>query len=116
MNTLIKKLPNVKFDLLIADGRRRGQVKEEQNDNTAQDVLANVLSKMDDLEPIRFVVVSDREDYLGAARDLGMYTCRVRPKNRRLGITTNYDVDDIGSVQEVINDINGVSFNSALKC
>jgi soluble P-type ATPase len=116
MNTLIKQLPNVKFDLLIADGRRRGQVKEEQNDNTAQDVLANVLSKMDDLEPIRFVVVSDREDYLGAARDLGMYTCRVRPKNRRLGITTNYDVDDIGSVQEVINDINGVSFNSALKC
>ena len=69
-----------------------------------------------DVEPIKIVVVSDRDDYLGAARDLGMFTCRVRPKNKRRGLTTNYNVDDIGSVLEVINDINGVSFNSALKC
>ena len=67
------------------------------------------------LGSIQFVVVSDRDDYLAAARDLGMFTCRVRPKNKRRGLTTNYNVDDIGSVLEVINDINGVSFNSALK-
>ncbi len=70
---------------------------------------------MGDVEPIQFLLVSDRDDYLGAARDLNMYTVRVRPKNKRRGLTTNYNVDDVGSVQEVINDINGVSFNSALK-
>jgi len=116
MTSLTKQLPNVNFDLLIADGRRRNQVgTEQQNDNTAQDVLANVLSKMDTVDPIQFVLVSDRDDYLGAGRDLGMFTVRVRPKNQRRGLTTNYNVDDIGSVQEVINDINGVSFNSTLK-
>ena len=115
MTNLTNQLPKVTFDVLIPDGRRRGHLgTEEQNENTAQDVLANVLTKMD-VEPIQFVVVSDRDDYLGAARDLGMFTCRVRPKNKRRGLTTNYNVDDIGSVLEVINDINGVSFNSALK-
>jgi hypothetical protein len=115
MTNLTNQLPKVNFDVLIPDGRRRGHVgTEEQNENTAQDVLANVLTKMD-VEPIQFVVVSDRDDYLGAARDLGMFTCRVKPKNKRRGLTTNYNVDDIGSVLEVINDINGVSFNSALK-
>lgn len=116
MTSLTKQLPNVNFDLLIADGRRRGEVGTEiQNESTAQDVLSNVLSKMGEIEPIQFLLVSDRDDYLGAARDQGMYTVRVKPKNKRRGLTTNYNVDDIGSVQEVINDINGVSFNSALK-
>ena len=116
MTSLTKQLPNVNFDLLIADGRRRGKIgTDAQDDNTVQDVLSNVLSKMDGIEPIQFLLVSDRDDYLGAARDQGMFTVRVRPKNKRRGLTTNYNVDDVGSVQEVINDINGVSFNSALK-
>lgn len=116
MTSLTKQLPNVNFDLLIADGRRRGKVgTDEQDHNTAQDVLSNVLSKMNDIDPIQYLLVSDRDDYLGAARDQGMFTVRVRPKNKRRGLTTNYNVDDVGSVQEVINDINGVSFNSALK-
>jgi len=116
MTSLTKQLPNVSFDLLIADGRRRGEVgTERQNDSTAQDVISNVLSKMGEIEPIQFLLVSDRDDYLGAARDQGMFTVRVKPKNKRRGLTTNYNVDDVGSVQEVINDINGVSFNSALK-
>lgn len=116
MTSLTKQLPNVNFDLLIADGRRRGKVgTDAQDDNTAQDVLSNVLSKMDGIDPIQYLLVSDRDDYLGAARDHGMFTVRVRPKNKRRGLTTNYNVDDVGSVQEVINDINGVSFNSALK-
>eukprot|EP00986_Skeletonema_menzelii_P015323 scaffold11500_cov144-Skeletonema_menzelii.AAC.9 len=116
MTSLTRQLPNINFDLLIADGRRRGEVgTDAQNENTAQDVLANVLSKVDGIDPIQFLLASDRDDYLGAARDHGMFTVRVRPKNKRRGLTTNYNVDDIGSVQEVINDINGVSFNSALK-
>jgi hypothetical protein len=111
MLTLTRQLPNVQFDLLLPDGRRRGEEKTERsNDNTSDDVLRNVLSKIHDVPPLQFVVVSDRDDYLKAARDHGMYTCRIRPKSKRRGdFTTNYDVEDVGSVLDVINDINGVS-------
>lgn len=117
MDDLTKQLPNVRFDLLVPDGRRRGHEKTVMsNDDTADDVLKNVLSKIDGIDPLKLVVVSDREDYLKAARDNGMFTCRIRPNNKRRGnITTNYDVEDVGSVQDVINEINGISFNSALK-
>lgn len=118
METIAKQLPNVQFDLFVSDGRRRGEEKTERsNDDTAEDVLRNrVLRKMQDVPPLKFMVVSDRDDYLKAARNNGMFTCRVRPKNTRRGnITTSYDVEDVGSVQDAINDINGISFNSALK-
>ena len=117
MESLTKQLPNVKFDLLIPDGRKRGQEQTElANDDTAQDVLQNVLSKIEDIPPIKFVVVSDRDDYLKAGRDNGMFTCRIRPKNKRRGdITTNYSVEDAADVQDVINEINGISYNAALK-
>jgi len=117
METLTRQLPSVQFDLLVPDGRRRGDEKTGRStDNTPEDVLKNVLSKMQDVPPLQFVVVSDRDDYLKAARDSGMYTCRIRPKSKRRGeFTTDYDVEDVGSVLDVINDINGVSFNAALK-
>ena len=117
MVSLTKQLPSVKFDLFIPDGRRRGEERTERaNDNTANDVLQNVLSKLDHVPPIKFVVVSDRDDYLKAARDNEMFTCRIRPKNKRRGnITTNYNVDDVAGVQDVVDDINGISFNAALK-
>lgn len=115
MESLTKQLPNVNFHLLVPDGRRRGEVGIERNDDAAVDILKNVLSKIE-IPPLKFLVVSDRDDYLKAARDSGMFTCRIRPKNKRRGsITTNYNVEDVGSVQDVINDINGISFNSALK-
>mmetsp|Transcript_19849 Transcript_19849/g.39921 ORF Transcript_19849/g.39921 Transcript_19849/m.39921 type:complete len:407 (+) Transcript_19849:1-1221(+) len=116
MESLKKQLPHVHFDLLIPDGRRRGEVgSEEANKDTAQDVLNNVLSKID-VPPLQFVVVSDRDDYLCAARETGMFSCRVRPKNARRGsVTASYNVPDVASVEGVINEINGISFNSALK-
>ena len=118
MESLTKQLPNVQFDLLVPDARRRGEERTDRsNDNTAEDVLRNrVLTKIQDIPPLKFMVVSDRDDYLKAARDNGMFSCRVRPKNTRRGnVTASYDVEDVGSVQDAINDVNGISFNSALK-
>lgn len=113
MEDLTKQLPHVNFDLLLPDGRRR---RGRPDENSAEDVVDKVLSKMEDVTPLKFVVVSDREDYLKAARDNGMFTCRIRPNNKRRGnITTNYNVENLSDVQDVINDINGISFNSALK-
>ncbi|KAL9191498.1 hypothetical protein ACHAXT_001204 [Thalassiosira profunda] len=117
MESLTKQLPNVRFDLLVPDGRRSvAGALETSNDDTAEYVVKNVLSKID-VPPIKFVAVSDRDDYLKAARDNGMFTCRIRPKNvfGRGSLTTNYTVEDVAGVQDVINDINGISFNSALK-
>ena len=116
MQSLTRQLPNIKFDVLIPDGRRRGEEQTERsNDNTAQDIIQNVLSKVEEVPPVKIVVVSDRDDYLKAARDSGMFTCRIQPLNKRRGnITTNYNVDDVASVQDVINEINGISFNATL--
>lgn len=116
MESITKQLPNIKFNLLVSDGRERGVGIDGANDTAAEHVVAHVLSKIDTVPPLKFLVVSDRDDYLGAARDSGMFTCRIRPKNKRRGnITTNYNVEDVGSVVDVINEINGISFNSALK-
>ena len=116
MESLTRQFPNVHFDMLVPDGRRRGEVgKDGANDDTAQDVLNRVLSELD-VPPLQFVVVSDRDDYLRAARESGMFTCRVRPKNMRRGeVTASYNVEDVGLVEGIINEINGVSFNVALK-
>jgi FMN phosphatase YigB (HAD superfamily) len=68
-----------------------------------------------DLHPNRVLVVSDKDDYLKAGKDLGMMTCRLRPKNARRGsITTNYTVPSIPEVQQVIDDMNGISFHAVL--
>ncbi|KAL3804418.1 hypothetical protein HJC23_011346 [Cyclotella cryptica] len=114
MNSLTKQLPHVHFDLLVSDGRRRGGKANADND-AAQDILQYALSKLE-ISPIQYVVVSDRDDYLRAARESSMFTCRVRPKNVRRGeVTASYNVEDVGGVEGVINEINGISFNSSLK-
>lgn len=114
MTSLTKQLPHVQFDLCISDGRRRGD-PSEANDNAADDILEYVASEID-IPPIQYAVVSDRDDYLRSARERGMFTIRVRPKNTRRGdVTASYSVEDVAAVEEVINGINGISFNSALK-
>lgn len=61
------------------------------------------------------LVVSDRDDYLRFARDQGMFTCRVRPLNAPRGnVTTNYTVEDVNEIEDIINEINGLSFGNIL--
>ena len=67
------------------------------------------------LHPNKILIVSDKDDYLKAAKDLGMITCRLRPKNARRGnVTAHYNTADVPSVQEVVNEITGISFNATL--
>lgn len=68
------------------------------------------------MDPTRVLVVSDRDDYLKAAKDLGMLTCRVQAsKNARRGnVTAHYTSPCVADVQEVVNEINGISFNAVL--
>lgn len=67
------------------------------------------------LNPNSILLVTDRDDYLKTAKDLGMLTCRINRKNTRRGnVTAHYTTPSISEVQEVVNEINGVSFNAVL--
>jgi hypothetical protein len=67
------------------------------------------------MDPGLVLVVSDRDDYLKAAKDLGMLTCRLQPKNsRRVNVTAHYTSPSVEEVQEIVNEINGISFNAVL--
>ncbi|KAL7513804.1 hypothetical protein ACHAXN_011132 [Cyclotella atomus] len=115
MTSLTKQLPHVQFDLCIPDGRRRGDDPSTANEDAACDILDYMTSEID-IPSLQYAVVSDRDDYLRSARERGMFTIRVRPKNTRRGdVTASYSVEDVGAVEEIINEINGISFNSALK-
>mmetsp|Transcript_12641 Transcript_12641/g.18988 ORF Transcript_12641/g.18988 Transcript_12641/m.18988 type:complete len:350 (+) Transcript_12641:141-1190(+) len=100
MDSLSRQLPNVRINSMIKDGERQ-----------PNEILNEVLSKADGIPEIATLVVSDRDDYLKVARDMGMYTCRVQLKNVRRGsCTTDYTVSSIAEVQDIVNDINGISF------
>ena len=96
-----KQLSNVVIDAII----------DHENPNELMKQLVGELGKA----PDKTLVVSDRDDYLRAARDLGMITCRLRPKNARQGnVTTVYTKESVLEVQELVNEINGISFNVTL--
>jgi hypothetical protein len=77
----------------------------------------HVLNDMGMDRPDRVLVVSDRDDYLRAGKELGMLTCRLQSKEknaRRGNVTAHYTCPSIQDVQDVVNEINGISFNAVL--
>ncbi|GFH44653.1 hypothetical protein CTEN210_01127 [Chaetoceros tenuissimus] len=104
MESLQRQLPNIKIDFLLA-----GETESEQ----VSLKLLNKLTKQSDIDPIATLVVSDQDAYLRTARDEGYYTCRVRPKNAPRGnITTNFTTENVSEVQDVVNELVGISFNT----
>ena len=106
MEQLANQLPQVKFSVLGLD--------DDVEMNNAKDILSHITKKMN-VPTISTIVVSDRDDYLGSARDLGMFSCRVRRLNAPRGnISTSYTVEDIKDVKDVVNELNGISYNTAV--
>jgi hypothetical protein len=104
MEDMKSQLFDVGFDLLCKDGTLGSKM-----------VIANSLESLH-LDPTNVLLVSDRDDYLRAAKDCGMVTCRIRPLNSPRGnISTHYSVPSVPEVKDVINEINGISFNSVVK-
>ena len=101
MDDLQTQLPQINFDLLVKDGHL-----------SSGDILSNILAKAN-VASGSTLVVSDRDDYLREAKERGFYTCRIRPKNAPRGnVTTTFTVADIKGVEEVINELNGISFST----
>lgn len=100
MTTFTKQMSLVSFDLLIDKGK------------DATEILQELQSEFD-VDPVATMIVSDRDDYLKAAKEGGMVACRIRPKNARRGnISAHYNVETVGEVQDVVNEINGISFQA----
>mmetsp|Transcript_9444 Transcript_9444/g.17117 ORF Transcript_9444/g.17117 Transcript_9444/m.17117 type:complete len:395 (-) Transcript_9444:120-1304(-) len=103
MEELTKQLPSVVFSLLVKDG---------SSFDTPSDMMRHVLKEWNE-EKTATMVVSDRDHVLKAGRELGMFTCRIRAKNAPRGnVTTHYNVETVAEVQEIVNEINGISFNT----
>ena len=112
MNELVKQLPRVKFDLLLKTSSvlsAKDLIQDFKNKTSSADEQ-NLIS------PIHMMVVSDRDDFLGAAKEAGMYTCRVRPKNARRGnVTTSHTVASIAEVEQILNEISGISYKAVFE-
>ena len=101
MDDLQTQLSQVYFSLLVKDAHL-----------SPAEILANISAQID-VPSSDTIVVSDRDDYLREAKARGFYTCRIRPMNAPRGnVTTSYTVADVKAVEEVINELNGISFNT----
>jgi hypothetical protein len=80
-------------------------------DRIFTDALADTVTMRD-----RCLCVSDRDSILKGAKDAGMLTLRIRPPNARRGnVSTNYTAETVTETQTIVNEINGISFNSVLQ-
>jgi len=118
MHEFAAQLKNVIIDniipTLVGDDRNKNNDIDNDNNRIKNTFKNGILNKYD-MDPSRVLLVSDREEYLRAARDMGMIICRLQKKNARRGnITPHYSVETVEEVQEVVNEINGISFNTIL--
>jgi hypothetical protein len=108
MHSLAKQLKDVVIDVTVPS------LADKEGAAIMASLKQNVLQEFS-LHPAAVLLVSDRDDYLRAAKELGMLTCRLQPKNARRGnITAHYTSPSVEEVQQVINEINGISFNTVL--
>jgi hypothetical protein len=93
------------------------RTKEDTEDSymaSKRSLQKNVLDVLG-IQPKKVLLVTNKDFYLKAGRDLGMLTCRLQPKNSRRGnITTHYTVPSAVEVRDVVDEINGISFNAVL--
>ena len=105
MHSLKRQLKDVVIDCIV---------KINDGNELEKNLQTELLNSLD-VHPNSILVVTDRDDYLKAAKDLGMLTCRLQKKNARRGnVTAHFNTPSVPDVQEIVNEINGISFNSVL--
>lgn len=104
MEDFKKQLNDIAFEYIFKDGTIG-----------TSELVETSLQKLE-IDANRVLLVSDRDDYLRSAKEAGMMACRIRPANTRRGnISAHYMVPSVPEVQDVVNEINGISFNAVLK-
>jgi len=107
MEKLQEQLSRVDIDYLCT------KFKDKTTDDIVKEAADIVGTGFGNSDKNRVLVISDNDKLLLSARDLGYYTCLVRlPGGRHPSFTMNYTVENVEEVQEVVNEINGLSFNT----
>ena len=121
MEDLARQLKDVVFDVLLDHpaGDTTTTTTHVSSSVANQDHVAQmVITARKALSCDRdnaILLVSDQDSYLKAAKDMGMVTCRIRPKNAKRGnVSTTYEVETILQVENVVNEMNGISYNAVL--
>ena len=113
-----RQLKDVRFDVLMDLPSTTTAGNSDSNDTATMAVVDTMLQsarKELDLDTNVILMVSDQDAYLRTAKEMGMLTCRIRPRNARRGnVSAHYTVQSILDVEDVVNDINGISFNVVL--
>lgn len=125
----IALLPNPKADALQKDNEQQAMetlnqqlkgvvidciVRIDHHTELPKTLEKNLLDPLN-VHPNSILVVTDRDDLLKAAKHLDMLTCRLqKPNTRRGNISAHFNAPSVPDVQEVVNEVNGVSFNAVL--
>mmetsp|Transcript_16532 Transcript_16532/g.40408 ORF Transcript_16532/g.40408 Transcript_16532/m.40408 type:complete len:376 (+) Transcript_16532:106-1233(+) len=116
MESLRKQLKDVVIDCIV-DPTKLQKVPSNRKSHPAHQLLLEqqLLKEFDTVHPNAILVVSDKDPYLKAAKELGMLTCRLQKPNARRGnVSAHFNIPTLEQVQEVVNEINGISFNAVL--
>mmetsp|Transcript_16533 Transcript_16533/g.40411 ORF Transcript_16533/g.40411 Transcript_16533/m.40411 type:complete len:376 (+) Transcript_16533:97-1224(+) len=116
MESLRKQLKDVVIDCIV-DPTKLQKVPTNRKNHPVHQLLLEqqLLKEFDTVHPNAILVVSDKDPYLKAAKELGMLTCRLQKPNARRGnVSAHFNIPTLEQVQEVVNEINGISFNAVL--
>jgi len=106
MLSLSKQLPQIQFASMVS-----GPPTVLRSAEKVIDAVVDSLAIL----PSSTLLVSDSDALLRTGKEVGMFTCRVRPPNARRGdVTAHYTVEDVEGVHDIINEINGISFKTVL--
>lgn len=88
--------------------------RTETENNTATLLLQESLKQLDlSQEPSKVLIVSNKDNYLKAAKDLGCISCRIhQPGTPRGNVSAQYTVESIPDVRTVVDEMNGISFSA----
>lgn len=110
MDDLTRQLKDVVFDVVVDLPISTTATESSPEEIMVKDSLTQL-----SLDPQKILFVSDQDAFLKPAKELGMMTCRIRPLSARRGnVSTHYTVETVLEVHDVVNDINGISFNAVL--
>ena len=89
------------------------QNKEEIILKSAFDSFLSEDPNFTSVEPKHILVCTSSDSIIKSSRDAGYFTCRIRAPNAIRGeITANYVVETLEQVEDIVNEINGISFTS----
>lgn len=115
MDDLTRQLKDVVFDVLVDLPANASASNSNEQAAAVVNTMVETARKGLDLHTNLILFVSDQDVYLRAAKDLGMITCRVRPLSARRGnVSTHFTVESISQVEEVVNEMNGISYSAVL--